>query len=155
MADSKRLAIIKNIQAALQAISVASGYNYTVPAASVVYDPAVNLLGMNGADLPFMVIEATPDGGKDYYPAEQLREIFRVNIYARIDVDSSDPTARATGWERLAQDIEKALTQDLTRGGNAVDTRLGVPSPFIGVGSNIVILLQPVEIRIYRSYGSA
>jgi hypothetical protein len=84
-------------------------------------------------------------------------EIFRVNIHARHDADATDANAKATVWENLAADLEKALgtPKDVTMGGLTYDTRLLVPLPFVGVGSNVVILVQPVEFRIHRPYGSA
>ena len=152
MADSTRLRILKNLQSTVQGITTGGGYNYTVPPTSVVLDPTVNILTVNG-DLPYVIIEATPDGGITYYPAEQKREVFKVNLVARVDADASDPLSRATAWEKLAADFERALTRDHTRGGNAVDTRLGTPAPFVGVGSSVVVVVVPVEVRFHRTYG--
>ena len=147
MADSTRLRILKNVQGVVQAISVAGGYNYTVPDASVVLDPTVNILTVQGADLPFVIVEATPDGSVKYYPSEQKLEVLRLNLIARVDVDTSNPLARAEAWEKLAADFEKALVVDHTRGGNAVDTRLGVPAPFVGAGLRTLGVMGVVMIR--------
>jgi hypothetical protein len=155
MADSTRLRILKNVRTTLQANTVAGGYNYTVAAGSVSLDPTVNLMTINGVDLPFIVIEATPDGNIQYFPSEQKYEIFRLNLIARVDAINGalDPTARADAWEKMIADFEKALTVDHTRGGNAVDTRLGTPAPFVGVGSPICVIVQPVDVKFYRRYG--
>jgi hypothetical protein len=152
MADSNRLAVLKDIQTALRAIG--AGYNYPVASASqVTLDPTVNLItGAGLPDLPAYVVEPTPNGSKEYYPAEQLKEEFVVNVLGRMDADPADPTSKATTWENMAADIEKALELDTTRSGHACDTRLLVPQPFTGVGSNIVIIVQPVRVTMYRKY---
>lgn len=155
MADSNRLTIIKFYQAKLQAMTVAGGYHWNVVAASVNIDPTVNPLTVNGIDVPYFSIEPTPTGRKDYYPANQLRELLRVNIIARMDADGVDPGSRLDTIEKLGQDMEKALTVDITCGGAAVDVRLGVMQPVVVVGSNIVLVIQPVEARLHRSYGAA
>lgn len=153
MADSNRLAVLKHIQQTLQGMT-GGGYHYPIlDPKQVTLDPTVNLItGAGLPDLPCYVVEPTPNGTKDYYPAEQLKEEMIVNILGRMDADPSDPLAKVTTWENMAADLELALEADTTRAGHACDTRLLVPQPFTGVGSNIVILVQPVRVTMYRKY---
>lgn len=151
-ADPKRLKVLKNLQATLQGMSGAA-YHYQVTHPSqVTLDPTVNpLTGVAGSSLLF-ILEPSPDGDKEYYPASQLTEDFIVNITARVEADAADALSKATAWEKLAADLETVLTVDLERGGEACDTRLLTPAPFVGVGSNIVLVLQPVKMLLYRAY---
>ena len=153
-ADPKRLKVLKNLQTTLQGMSGVN-YHYQVTHASqVTIDPTVNpLTGAAGSDLLF-ILEPSPDGDKEYFPASQLTEEFIVNITARVIADSASAAAKAEAWEKLAADLETVLTVDLERAGQACDTRLLTPAPFVGVGSNIVILMQPVVMKLYRAYGN-
>lgn len=151
---SQRKQIIEALATRLRAISGAE-YHYPVSHESQVsIDPTDNLLTADGYDLPMYLIEPTPDGQRTFYPADQLVEWFELNIHARYDAADADAAARMAVWENLAHDIEKAVTTDYTFGGLVYDARLGVPRPFVGVGSNIVILIQPVSMRFHRTYGT-
>jgi hypothetical protein len=153
---SVRQRIVEALQAALRAIDDSGAYHYPVNDPSQVsVDPTTNVLTSNGADLPLYVIEPTPEGSRTFYPAMQLVSEFEVNVQARMDAEDGDPTgaARLACWENLAHDIEKALAVDVTLGGLVYDVRVQEPRPFVGVGSNIVILVQPVTLRLHRTYG--
>ena len=148
--------MLKAIQAALRAISGAS-YNYPVAApASVSLDPTMNMLTATGVDLPLYVVEPDPNGRRDFHPAMQVVDFFRGTITARMDAVESavNPLARAIVWEGLASDIEKALAVDVTLGGLVYDIRLLTPQPLVAVGSEIVVLVQPFEARLHRTYGA-
>lgn len=155
MADNpRRKQIIEALATRLRAITGAE-YHYPVSHESqVTVDPTVNLMTSDGYDLPLYQIEPTPDGTKEYYPADQMREFFELNIHSRYDAKDADAAARMTVWENLAHDIEKAVNVDYTFGGLVYDARLGVPRPFVGVGSNMVILIQPISMRLHRTYGA-
>jgi hypothetical protein len=151
---SVRQRIIEAIQDALQAIDNSGAYHYPVNSPTQVsIDPTDNVLTVNGADLPFYVVEPTPDGSRTFYPAMQLVSEFELNIHARKDSEDGDPSSRVTTWENLAHDIEKALAVDVTLGGLVYDVRVGEPRPFVGVGSNIVVVVNPVTVRLHRTYG--
>jgi hypothetical protein len=150
---SIRQRIIEAVQEALQGIT-GSEFHYPVADASQVsVDPTDNVLTINGADLPFYIVEPTPDGSRTFYPAMQMVSEFELNIHARYDAETADKAAKMTVWENLAHDIEKKLAEDVTLGGLCYDVRVGEPRPFVGVGSNIVVLIQPVTIRLHRTYG--
>lgn len=150
---SVRQRIIEAVRDRLRLIAGAA-YHYPLTHASQVsIDPTDNILTHNGADLPFYVVEPTPDGGREFFPAMQLVDQLDLNVHVRKDADEGDPAARMTVWENLAADIEVALTQDVTLGGLCYDVRLGTPRPFVGVGSGIVMLVQPVSVRLHRTYG--
>jgi hypothetical protein len=156
MAPSKsvRSLVLDNLQATLQGMTDGNLYHYPVASASQVsIDPTVNVLTRGFPDLPFYVIEPTPEGDRQFFQSEQIKETFIVNITGRYDGDAADPTSKKEIWENLAADLEVALEADMTRGGHACDTRCMTPQPFTGVGSNVVIIVQPVAMTIYRRYG--
>jgi hypothetical protein len=152
MADSARLAAVKALKARLQSIGV--GFHYPIAnAKQVTTDPTVNLItGAGLPDLPVYTIDVSPDGNKDYFPGEQLKEELIVNVCGRMDADASDNESKLAVWENMVADLEKVITPDVTLGGLVCDTRLLVPAPFVGVGTNIVIVFQPVRMTIYRAY---
>ena len=151
---SQRQQAIEALQAALQAIS-GGNYHYPLSAATqVTVDPGTQILSVQPGDLPIYVIETTPDTVKDYQPAGQLREIVRVNVHARQDVDPFDPSKKLEAMENLKADIEVAVNVDLTLGGLVTDVRLLSPADFVGMGSAITIVTQPIELRLYRAYGA-
>lgn len=154
MADSTRLQILKALQTTLQGMT-GTGYHYPVTVPEQVTIDPVNVLTVPLIDGPLYVIEPTPEGTRQFWPAMQLVNGFRGTITARFDVtDIADPQARATVWENLAADLETALAVDVTLDGLVYDLRLLEPAPFVGVGSPTVILVQPWEARLHRTYGS-
>lgn len=153
LVDPARLRAFNALKAAFQAMTGPAFHFPIACPAQIVDDPTVNLItGAGLPDLPVYVMEVSPDGSKEYLPGEQLKEEFLVNVSGRMDADSADPSARKATWEYMAADLETAITADATLGGAVVDTRALVPAPFVGVGSNIVILFQPVKMTIYRAY---
>lgn len=152
-AKSQRLQIVEAIRTKLQAISGGNYHYPLVDGSQVTVDPGLHILGEITSDLPVYVIETTPEGTKLYQPMEQLLEIFVINIHARYDADPIDPSSKLAVLENLKADMERALTVDITLGGLAVDVRLQTAADFVGMGSPVVIVTQPVEIRLYRQYG--
>jgi hypothetical protein len=148
------LQVLKAMQAVAQGI-VGTGYHFPLQTAEQVTIDPVNVLTATMADGPLYVIEPTPEGTRQFWPAMQLQNAFRGTITGRMDVsDIVDPLARATTWEHLAADLEKAFAVDVTLGGLVYDLRLLEPQPFVGVGSPVVILVQPWEARVHRTYGA-
>jgi hypothetical protein len=151
--DPVRLRLLKNLATTLQGMSDPDLYHFPVTDPSqVTTDPTVNPITGNAGSGLLFVIEPTTAGQRTFYPASQLKDEFMCNISARASVDASDPLARMAAWEFLAADLEAVLTLDLTRAGDACDTRLEQPQPFMGIGTNIVGIVQPVRMTIYRAY---
>lgn len=130
------------------------GYNYTVVSSSVTLDPAKNLLTAPAGDGPWYQIEPVPDGSIEYFPALQLVHEFRINITGRHTADPSTPEGKVDVWESMIEDLEKVLAVDITRSGLVVDTRMaGEPRPFVGVGSDAVFVVFPIQCRLHRTSG--
>lgn len=154
-AKSQRLQALEAIQTKLRAISGQPTYNFQVKSTSVVLDPSVNILTVPPTELPYFIVEPTPDGSKFYMPAMRLKHQFQVAVTARIDAESAVGTARKTeAWEKLIHDIEVALTRDITLGGVAVDVRLQEATPGFDLGAvSTIIVVQPLIVTMIRTYG--
>lgn len=151
--DPQRLALLRDVQAALRAIQDPSVYFYPARPENVFLDP-VNLMGLPSTSLPAFVVEPDNTGRRSYQPAEVLRYEFAVLITARVDAEGIATDRKTVAGEKLLADIERALTVDITRGDRAVDTRLDEPVTSCDVGaSNMVVVRQPLRILHFRQYG--
>lgn len=153
--DPLRYRVLEALQTKLRAINGAPNYHSTVKSASVVLDPAVNILTVPPTECPFFIVEPTPEGSKFYMPSMRLKHQFQVAITARMDAETGLGTSLKTvAWERLLADIEVALTQDITLGGLAVDVRLLEATPGFDLGAvTTIVVVQPVLCTLIRSYG--
>ena len=152
--DPVRQLILLNLQTTLQGMTDPASFHFPVPNAdAVTLDPTVAILTRGFPDLPFYMVEPTPDGKREFWQSEQITDDFTVNVIGRYDADSADPSSKMKIWEKLAADVEVALEADMTRGGHVSDTRCAPVQPFTAVGSNIVIVVIPVVMKIYRRYG--
>jgi len=153
-ADPKRLAVLDAMATVARGITGASYHFPVVNPKSVTLDPTFNVMIATGVDLPLYVIEPEPESQRDFHPAMQIRETMRGTITGRMDVaDVVDPRARAAAWEKMAADLEKAYAVDVTLGGLLYDLRLMPPAPFVGVGTDVVMVVVPFEARFHRTYG--
>lgn len=119
--------VLRNLQAALQAISLAAGYYYDVPAGAVKLDPDSKpddfVPPMSAR--PFILIDVDQDLYSDYSSRPTRVKIdLPVTIYW---INDSDPTVDESlrlVYARGCADIEKAITADIQRGGLAYETRI-------------------------------
>lgn len=154
------LAIVLNMQAALQGISRAGGYHYDVKADSVLTRPT-NLQTVAIPDVPVMVLghdlQAVQPRGFGRSRSGTLGAIsdrWRITIVARVDAISDDAEGCITAFADLASDLEVSLTRDLQRGGLASYTYVMQPIPHFGLmAQSQVYLEQPVEVLLDRPYG--
>lgn len=147
--------IVLNLQTALRAIAVADGYHYTVAAAAVKLDPNQSVETLVAPDglRPFLVLEPLPERW-EYQPANQLQMTLPVLIHWLQDSDPTADTSRLQTYLRGCADVERAIAQDITRGGLAVDTRIIKRTPETGVDGALVWAQIETEITICRTYGA-
>lgn len=150
------LQIVQHLQAALGAMRVADGYHFDVAATAVKLDPnhqVEDLIAPTGPR-PFVILELTPDEGWEYQPAEQLHLALRVTIHWVSDSTPTDDNSRLQTYLRGCADVERAIAQDVTRGGLAVDTRIVKRLYDTAVDGAQVWAQIDVEITLYRQYGA-
>lgn len=151
--DSLRQTVLERMKAKLQAIAGNPLYFNTVKATSVTTEPDGNIMTLPPTEMPYFIIEPTPDGSKFYMPSMRLKHQFQVLITARDDAPSRN--LKMQTWERLIADIEVALTRDITLGGAAVDVRVLEATPGFDLNPTTptIIVVQPVMITLIRTYG--
>lgn len=148
--------LVLAVQTALEAITVAGGYHYTVPADAVKLDidaGAEDFLREGGA-WPVLAIEVQPDEEWDYGKADQLVAKLRLAIHWFGVSDLTDDASRMQTYFRACADIERALNADLTLGGLATDIRVLRREPAYDERGSRVWAEITVEIRHYRAYGA-
>lgn len=146
--------IVQNLQAALQAIAVASGYHFDVAAAAVKLDPNVNVEALirPGGPRPFIVIEVKPDSFV-YSPASRATLTMPVTIHWVSETTPTDDTSRLLTYFRGIADVERAIVKDVSRGSRAKDTRITKRSYATAVDGSQVWAIVDTDIETRRVYG--
>lgn len=154
LTESKRGRVLESLCAAVRGVRVAAGYHYDFEDESVQTDP-VDPLAIEHGRRPFCVIEPSPTGAREFEPANALKEFFRVQLTVVFDAEQTGLSTRKTAAaETMLADLERALTQDLERGGICSDTRVLVPEILVALGqSDTIVVIQEVECRIHREHG--
>ena len=156
-AASMRRQVLLGLQTALRLILGNPTYHYTVLSTSVTTEPGPQITNISPTQLPYFVVEPMADGLRDHMPAGRVRNIMQCLITARVDAEQNPGSAsqKMLAWENLIADIEVALTRDITLGGIVIDTRVLEPQPASDIGGGpMVIVVQPVQVRFIRPYGT-
>ena len=119
MSTSVKESILANIKTALQAISIANGYNNDIAGGVQRYKQTGNDLAV----LPTIIIIQGPEkkDPKAGYDRTNVHLSVFILVWAR---DAEGGADTDTVVNSLVLDIEKALMADESRGGNAVDTNV-------------------------------
>lgn len=121
MADTVKEAIMKNIKTTLEAIQAGETYNNTIKSVQRWQQKGNSLVLV-----PCIVINAGPeDRTDDPNPLTSCDFTVYIDVWTRDESDSTDSILNS-----LFGDIIKALTADITRGGNAVETHILSVVPF-------------------------
>lgn len=154
MSEPIELRIVQDLQVALQAIAVASGYHHDVAAFAVKLDPNQDVEALLGEEKlrPFFILELTPDAFT-YSPARMVGISMPAIIHAVNDSDPTDDSSWLTEYLRLCADIEQAIALDFTRGGLAKDTRI-TSREFQSFGGSQVWAMVNTVIDVRRTYGA-
>lgn len=124
--ETIRERILQDIKTVLEGVTIANGYNFDFTPATV---QRWSMHGNRMVDMPMVVISpGDEDESSQPNPFEECLltlylDIFFVN-------DENDPVPTDTYLNRLQGDIKKAILQDSTRAGNAVDTDVLGTTPF-------------------------
>lgn len=155
--DPLRQQVLEAVQTKLRAIAAGSLYFNTVKSTSVVLEMTTNLLTVPKTEVPYLIVEPTPEGSRFYMPSLRVKNNFQIVVtgmtYAATGTTSG---RRMEAWEQLLADIEVSLTRDITLGGLCVDVRCLEPTPGYDLNqqSPLVTVVQPVVCDLIRSYGS-
>lgn len=146
--------VLKNLQAAVMAIAVASGYHHDMAGTAVKLDPNVDvesLLAPDGAR-PWACLELTPEEWQ-YFPAMQVRLVLPVTIHWVGVCDQAVDDSRQLTYLRGCADIERAIAVDITRGGLVVDTRIVKRTLDARPAGSEVWALIDTQVILHRTYG--
>ena len=161
MADPQDYRAVLNLQAALLAISVAGGFNFNVAATAVKLDPDHAAEQNAAADgvRPLLLIVPPVDQAEtwEFQPARRVRVTHSFEIHWVGDSVVTEDASRIHNFYLACQDIERAITQDISRGGVAADTRITGRrfDTSTEVRADRVWAVVTVQIVIHRQYGQA
>jgi len=124
--ETVRERILQNIKTVLEGVTIANGYNFDFTPATV---QRWSMHGNRMVDMPMVVISP---GDEDESSMPNPFEECLLTLYLDIFFvnDENDPVLTDTYLNRLQGDIKKAILQDSTRAGNAVDTDVLGTTPF-------------------------
>lgn len=158
--------IVRDLQAALQAMHIAAGYFYSLPAVGVKFDPNVDvelLTDVSQGVRPFALIQVAPETWA-YSPASQLKLRMPVTVHWLHDAHPAEDVAigepmppsdedRIQLFFRGCADVERAVAVDISRGGLATDTRIVKRTMNPEIDSQLVHAMVDLEILLHRTYG--
>ncbi len=124
--ETVRERIIQNIKTVLEGVTIANGYNFDFTPQTV---QRWSMHGNRMVDMPMVVISP---GDEDESSLPNPFEECHITLYLDIFFinDENDAVSTDTYLNRLQGDIKKAILQDATRGGNAIDTDVLGTTPF-------------------------
>jgi hypothetical protein len=124
--ETVRERILDNIKTTLEGVTQANGYNFDFTPDTV---QRWTMHGNRMVDMPMVIISpGDEDESSNPHPYEEcvmsvFLDIFHVT-------DEEDPVSTDTYLNRLQGDIKKAVIEDVTRGGEAIDTDVVGTTPF-------------------------
>lgn len=154
MAEPIEFQIVQNVQAVLQAISVANGYFYDVRGTGVKLNPDydVEALVAEDAARPWITLEVTPEGWT-FQPSNRVTLEMPMRVHWFNDDDQCSDEDLLRMCYRAYSDIEKAVSADHSRGGLAVDTR--IVTRFAAFQGSAVWVAVDLAVKVIRTYGEA
>ena len=151
MADSVRERIMKNVQSALQSITVTNGFSTTLNSVDRVLQqgqtlaPPMAILAEGMDD----VLGGGPLSGANGLISRELTLAVRLVVQQDTDVDSRSASEVLNG---LLADVQKKMQEDYSRGGLAVNTEeVGVEPVQMEEGVPVVYLDAMFKIHYRHS----
>jgi hypothetical protein len=124
--ETVRERILANIKTTLEGITIANGYNFNLTAETV---QRWSMHGNKLVDLPAVII--SPGNEEEKSLPNNFEEcVLSVYLDVFFVTEENDAVSTDTYLNRLQGDIKKAILQDYTRGGEAIDTDVLGTTPF-------------------------
>lgn len=145
--------VIKDLQAALQAIDQADGYHHTVTAASVKLDPneSAESQRASGGQRPYIMIELGEDAHDQAERPMGVQLELPLIVHWIHDAADNDDDSLLLTYLQGCSDVEKAIAIDVSRGGRASNTR--ITSRRLEFTGSEVWALIGVVVRLRRGFG--
>ena len=146
--------IVQDLQSALRQIATSRGYHYDVASMAVKLDPNHNVEQLIAPDgpRPYVILEVGREAWQ-YHPAMELRLTLPMTVHWVSDSTPTDYDSRMQTFFRGCADVERAITQDLSRGGRATDTRIVGRTFDTAVEGAQVWAMVDLSISLLRTYG--
>jgi len=153
--DPIEFRIVKNLQAALLAISLTAGYHHDVGALAVKLDPDQDVEALIAPDgkRPFLVLEVKPEAWDYSEMPNQVQLAFPLTVHWISVAVPDDDDARLETFFKACADVEQAVTQDITRGDLAVDTRVVKREVDLRVEGTQVWAMVDLVVNVRRTFG--
>jgi hypothetical protein len=152
--DTRRGKVIAALAERVRAMTTAAGYHWTVKPTSVRVDPE-NILLVPEPELPAFQVEISPANAREFLPANELEDTFRVLITGRAVASGLAPNRKTVAGENLIGDLERVLAEDITLGGRLFDLRIVAADPVLagfGTDNNVIVMVE-VECSLHRQHG--
>lgn len=155
MPEPSEYLIVRNLQTALLAIAVASGYHFGVAALTVKLDPNHDVESLIAPDgpRPFVIIEVKPDTWEYTHANRIARLVLPMTIHWVSDSDPTVDESRLQTYFQGCSDVERAIAKDISRGGLAIDTRILTRTYDTVVDGKQIWAQVHIEISTKRIYG--
>lgn len=156
MSDSRDYLAVKNLQAALLLIAVDAGYHFDVASTAVKLDPDHAMSAIAAADgpRPLLMITLADVDKFEYQPSKRVKITLPLRIHWIADSTPTDDNDRIATFFAAADDIERAVSVDLGRGGYATDTRIVGRTLDTQIDGVPIWATVDVELIINRTYGA-
>lgn len=152
--------IVQHVQAALRQIATANGYHFDVATFAVKLDPdqAAETLELPDGARPVILLEVKRRRWTAR-PAMQTRVVLPMTVHW---IGDALPVGEAGGpqdedrmrtYYRACADIERAVMQDVGRGGRAYDTRIVGDVMDTSTNGLTVYAMVDLEISLERTWG--
>ena len=124
--ETVRERILANIKATLEGITIANGYSFDFTAETV---QRWSMHGNKLADLPAVII--SPGNEEEKSLPNNFEEcVLSIYLDVFFVTEENDAVPTDTYLNRLQGDMKKAILEDHTRGGEAIDTDVLGTTPF-------------------------
>lgn len=124
--ETVRELILQNIKTTLEGVTIANGYGFDFTADTV---QRWTMHGNRMVDLPMVIVSpGDEEETSSPNPFEECVLTVYLDVFFMNDEDDTVPTD--TYLNRLQGDIKKAIIEDSTCGGNAIDTDVMGTTPF-------------------------
>lgn len=146
--------ILQNLQTALLAIAENDGYHYDVVDSAVKLDPNGDVEALIAPDgpRPFVILQVDPEDWQ-YFPAREIELRMPVTVHWVSDSTPTDDKSRLQTFFRGCADVERAIAQDITRGGRAFDTTMTRRTLDLAVDGAQVWARIELAINVHRTFG--
>ena len=124
--ETVRERILANIKTTLEGITIANGYNFDFTAETI---QRWSMHGNKLVDLPAVII--SPGNEEEKSLPNNFEEcVLSVYLDVFFVTEENDAVSTDTYLNRLQGDMKKAILEDHTRGGEAIDTDVLGTTPF-------------------------